>query len=86
MKDKLNIKINCHSSICINDNIYIDPYKIEDEPHNASVIFITHPHYDHLDLESIKKVLGKDSAIVCTASSAEVFLADCLYLLYPPWG
>ena len=85
MKDKLNIKINCHSSICINDNIYIDPYKIEDEPHNASVIFITHPHYDHLDLESIKKVLGKDSVIVCTASSAEVLDGKVTCPLYIVW-
>ena len=44
-----NIEINCHSSIKISKGktIYIDPFKIEKESHDADVILITHDHYDH---------------------------------------
>lgn len=52
-----NIKINCHSSICIDGDIYIDPFNINEEYNNAKVIFITHSHYDHLDVNSIKILL-----------------------------
>lgn len=49
------IEINTQSSIKI-DNIYFDPFKIEKEYKDAKIIFITHPHYDHFDMESIKKI------------------------------
>lgn len=69
---KLNIKINCHSSICINEVYYIDPFKIATKTNNAKIIFITHPHYDHLDMSSIKKLVNNDTIIVCTKSSKEI--------------
>ena len=49
------IIINTQSSIKI-DNIYFDPFKIENESHDADYIFITHSHYDHFDMESINKL------------------------------
>ena len=49
------ITVNTQSSIKI-DNIYFDPFKISSEIHDASMIFITHSHYDHFDLDSINKV------------------------------
>ncbi len=61
----LNIKINCHSSICIGDEYYFDPYNIKEEKHNASVVFITHPHYDHLDKLSIIAVSNSNTTFVC---------------------
>ncbi len=57
------ININTQSSIKIG-NIYFDPFKIEEESHDASIIFITHSHYDHFDLESIKKVKNNNTIIV----------------------
>lgn len=66
----LNIKINTHSSICLNENIYIDPYKIEKDYNNAQFIFITHTHYDHLDIDSIKKIMNNNSVFVCTEDCA----------------
>lgn len=69
---KLNIKINCHSSICINEVYYIDPFKIATKTNNTKIIFITHPHYDHLDMSSIKKLVNNDTIIVCTKSSKEI--------------
>lgn len=61
-----NIEINCHSSIKINKGkiIYIDPFKIEKEEHDADIIFITHDHYDHYSSEDVEKVIKEDTIIV----------------------
>ena len=72
MKLGENITINCHSSICINENIYFDPFNINEGNHNAMVIFITHSHFDHLELSSIEKIINYDTVIVCTQDSAKI--------------
>ena len=61
-----NISINTQSSIKIKTDktIYFDPFKIEEESHDADYIFITHDHYDHFELDSIKKVMKEDTIIV----------------------
>ena len=60
------LEINCHSSIKISKGkiIYIDPYRIEKEVHDADIIFITHDHYDHYSEEDIEKVMREDTIIV----------------------
>ena len=43
-----------HSTIKIHKKgivIYIDPFKIKQEFHDADYIFITHSHYDHFSKE-----------------------------------
>ena len=62
----LDIKINCHSSICINHKVYIDPFEITASRHDASHIFITHSHYDHFDLKSVLNLINLRTIIVCT--------------------
>lgn len=64
------IDINCQSSIRISDNIiiYFDPYNIENRKNDADYIFITHPHWDHLDIKSIKNIIKKDTIIVAPTS------------------
>ncbi|MBQ6323381.1 MAG: MBL fold metallo-hydrolase [Bacilli bacterium] len=54
----MQIEVLGHSSIkLIADKIiYIDPYDIKEETHDADYIFITHDHYDHYDKESISKI------------------------------
>ena len=61
-----NISINTQSSIKIigKNIIYFDPYKIEEENHDADLIFITHDHYDHFDIDSINKIIKEDTIIV----------------------
>ena len=61
-----NIEINCHSSIKISKGktIYIDPFKIEKEQHDADIILITHDHYDHYSPEDIEKIEKRDTIIV----------------------
>ena len=60
----MKINVNYHSSICINDNIYVDPLKVY-ENHNAKYIFITHSHYDHFSKEDISKIITNETVIVC---------------------
>jgi len=66
MKNNIDISVNTQSSIKISINgiiIYFDPYKIDDVRKDADYIFITHPHYDHFDINSINNVI-KDSSII----------------------
>ena len=69
----MNIQINCHSSIRIEDKkiMYFDPWKITGEPHDADIIFITHTHFDHFSPEDIMKICKPDTLLVCPESAAE---------------
>lgn len=62
------IEVLCHSSIKIKKNLtlYIDPYKIKDELHDADIIFFTHTHYDHFSEEDILKVKSDNTYLVGT--------------------
>lgn len=68
------IQVNIHSSICIRGEkvIYIDPLKIPDEPHDADLILITHPHFDHFSPNDIKKLLKEDTVIAVPESMAPI--------------
>lgn len=61
-----NIKVNCQNSIKISRDkvIYIDPFKIEEELHDADYIFITHSHYDHYSPEDIEKIRNEGTIFV----------------------
>lgn len=62
----MKISINTQSSIKIESGktIYIDPYKIENNVNDADIIFITHDHYDHLDIESINKIKKENTFLI----------------------
>ena len=85
----MEYSINAHSSIRVADDkvIYFDPFKIEEERHDADVVFITHSHYDHLDPESIEKVAGEDTLFVLPRSceqdamNAGLSEAKCRFLV-----
>ncbi len=68
-----NISINCQSSIKISDGliIYFDPYDIKEKISNATYIFITHSHYDHLDLDSIHNLVNDKTIIIGPSSVIE---------------
>lgn len=68
-----NVKINCHSSIKISKGqvIYIDPFKITEEKHDADLILITHNHYDHYSEEDIEKIIKEDTVIVMPETMRE---------------
>lgn len=63
----MNIKVNYHSSISIDNKIFIDPLKVDGRI-KAEYILITHPHWDHFSIEDIKKVLKTQTKIICPIS------------------
>ncbi len=67
------ITINCQSSIKINDGLtlYFDPYGIKEKSNDARYIFITHPHWDHFDLDSINNLINEKAIIVGPSSVIE---------------
>ena len=67
----MNIKVNTHSSIQI-DDIAFDPYGITDTNFKAKYIFLTHTHYDHLDVNSIKNISNNQTIIVATYDAKEI--------------
>lgn len=77
------IIINTQSSIKIG-NIYFDPFKIREEVHDADIIFITHSHYDHFDIDSINNikndntyiVVPRDESIINSLESDKLIIVD----------
>lgn len=80
-----NIEINCHSSIKINTDkiIYIDPFKIQSESHDADIILITHDHYDHYSPEDIEKILNDKTVIVAPKTMGELIDMKKVILVEP---
>ena len=62
----MKIEVIHHASIKFTGDkvIYFDPYKIDEELHDADYIFITHDHYDHYDPESIEKIRNDRTKII----------------------
>lgn len=58
------MKIFKQSSIKI-DNIYFDPYMIDESLNDSKYIFITHSHYDHFSMEDINWVVNDETKFIC---------------------
>lgn len=64
----------CHSSIKISGdgkNIYFDPYKIQEEIHDADYVFCTHSHYDHFSPEDIEKIKKQGTKLIVPKDAKE---------------
>ena len=81
----MEISINAQSSIKIVSDkiIYFDPFKIENESHDADIIFITHDHFDHFSIEDIKKVEKEDTVYVIPDSMYNLLGGENVITLYP---
>ncbi len=69
-----NVTVFCHSSIKIVGSkiIYIDPFRINQEYHDANYVFSTHSHYDHFSEDDIEKVMKDNTFIITPDSSREL--------------
>ncbi len=84
-----NVELFCQSSLKFSRDkiVYFDPFKISTEYHDADYIFITHDHFDHYDVDSIKKIVKNDTKIVIPASleekAKELFSEDNILVVEP---
>ena len=56
-QNSIRIKTGC-------GNIYLDPFKLDEEPEDAAFIFVTHDHYDHFSPDDIEKAAGENTTLV----------------------
>ncbi len=49
------------------DVIYIDPWKLKNAPHDATIVLVSHSHYDHYSAEDIAKVSGTTTKFIAAA-------------------
>ncbi len=69
-----NIDVLIHSSIRIrtgSGSIYIDPFHMDEETHDAAFILITHDHHDHFSPEDIRKAAREDTVLVAPENMAK---------------
>ena len=67
------IRVNTHSSVRIFAEgrvVYVDPFRLPTEPHDADVIFLTHDHFDHYSREDVCKAMQPETAFVLPVSTA----------------
>lgn len=65
-----NIEVFTQNSIRVRSSqgtIYIDPFQLKQESHDADYILITHDHYDHFSVDDIKKVAKASTILVAPA-------------------
>ena len=67
------VRVLAHSAIRIQGpkTVYVDPFHLKEEPHDADIILVTHDHHDHLSPEDIAKVAGPDTRYVLPESCRE---------------
>ena len=55
-----------HASLLIkgSKNIYIDPHVIPEKTEKADIILVTHEHFDHCNIENIKKLRGDATKVL----------------------
>lgn len=51
--------------------IYVDPWQIAGEPHDADVVLVTHEHHDHYSPEDIAKISKAGTILAAPASVME---------------
>lgn len=81
----MKISVNAQSSIKIESDkiVYFDPFKIENETHDADIIFVTHDHFDHFSIEDIKKIEKEDTVYVIPDSMYNLLGGENVITLYP---
>ena len=54
-----SVKIACEDTI-----VYVDPRRIDDTPHDATLVLVTHSHGDHYSASNIARVSGPQTEFV----------------------
>lgn len=75
-----NVQVFDQSTVRITGEktIYVDPRRVLGEPHDADIIFITHTHNDHYEIDTIRRVMKPSTVIYITEDGVEQAKADGL--------
>ncbi|MBP3729714.1 MAG: MBL fold metallo-hydrolase [Lachnospiraceae bacterium] len=73
MKYVPEVSVLAHSAIRIQGPriVYVDPFHLTEEYHDADLICITHEHHDHLSQEDICRVARKETLYILPESCRE---------------
>jgi L-ascorbate metabolism protein UlaG (beta-lactamase superfamily) len=55
--------------------VYIDPWKLNAQPHDADIVFVSHSHYDHCSGDDIAAVSGSETTLIAPADAIETLHA-----------
>lgn len=75
-----------HASFLIRDsgkNIYIDPFMIDGVEDKADIVFITHPHFDHMNQDDLKRIVTDKTTIIIPKSCAGEVKSGKVYAVEP---
>ena len=84
------IRVNTHSSVRVAAEgkvLYVDPFRLPAEPHDADLIFLTHDHFDHFSPQDVIKAMKPETVFVMperTAKAAEEVTAGHRVLTVAP--
>jgi len=53
----------CHEDVVI----YIDPWKLKESAHDATLVLVSHSHSDHYSAEDIARASGPDTKLIASA-------------------
>lgn len=64
------VRVLAHSSVMIEGcrRLYVDPFQLKAETHDADLILVTHEHFDHYSPEDIAKVKQASTILVMPAA------------------
>lgn len=75
--DKIKLYWLGHASFKLDADgtlIYFDPWKVKKD--KASLILITHSHFDHLSLDDVRKIQTEETVVVATRDAASRLRGD----------
>ncbi len=55
--------------------VYFDPYLLDEGRNDADFIFISHSHHDHLDADSIGKIIKQDTVVIAPENCIDILKA-----------
>lgn len=72
------VSVITHSAVRIQKaiTVYVDPFEIADDPHDADIICCTHDHYDHFSPKDIRKVKNDSTVLILTPSCSDELLDE----------